>query len=536
MCSVHHPCDEMHHQKNHYYTIMAGDPFLSDPSKKRKRQAKPTSVTKKQRPAPRKQDHDLEISSDSDVDPADMSSEEEAAPAEERELESDEEFASETAAEKRRRLAKQYLENLKEQELEGDEYDAQDLDDDILARRLQEDSAEGKGHAYKHIAEKIEKQLAEAPRCSTRVGSKNLTAVAVRHPFAYTVSKDMELIKWNVGGKKPQRVRHTKGGVKFFSRKTHHCDQVNCVAVSPDGRNVVTGGSDARLIVWSLENLTCLRVIDTRASVNAITFRRNTDQLFAACADLRIRTYSIAQQAQLEILYGHQDNITDIDALGRETCVSVGSRDKTAMFWKIAEELRLTFRGGDSMDKKRKKQPDSTDSDEPFHMEGSLEVCSMVDESHFVTGADNGNIALWSLGKKKALFTQRLGHGLMPQFKPSQASAEASQEIAKIQVPERQPYWITAIHAVPYSDFFVTGSYDGELRLWKIDKERFKRFSPMGVVGNVKGVVVGIDSAEIKEKKVVTLYVATSKEHKFGRWLGKVDGARNNLTTVTFNV
>lgn len=525
----------MLHQKNHsYYTIMAGDPFLSDPSKKRKRQAKPSSTMKKQRPAARKPDHDLEISSDSDVDPADMSSEEEAAPAEERELESDEEFATETAAEKRRRLAKQYLENLKEQELAGDEYDAQDLDDDILARRLQEDAAEGKGHAFKHIAEKIEKQLTDAARGTARVGSKNLTAVAVRHPFAYTVSKDMELIKWNVAGKKPQRVRHTKGGLKFSSRKIHHCDQINCVAASPDGKYVVTGGSDARLIVWSLENLTCLRVMDTRAAVNAITFRRNSDQLFAACADLRIRTFSIAQQAQLEILYGHQDNITDISALARETCVSVGSRDKTAMFWKIAEELRLTFRGGDSLDKKRRKDEEA--SNEPYHMEGSLEVCSMVDESHFITGADNGNIALWSLGKKKALFTQRLGHGLLPQFKPSQASAEAAQDVAQLQVPERQPYWITAIHSVPYSDFFVTGSYDGELRLWRIDKERFKRFTLMGVIGNVKGVVVGIDSAELQQDKLVTLYVATSKEHKFGRWLGKVDGARNNLTMVTFNI
>ncbi|PVH21919.1 hypothetical protein CXQ85_004583 [Candidozyma haemuli] len=521
---------------------MAGDPFLSDPSKKRKRQAKTTSTTKKQRPAPKNtapQGHDSEISSDSDVDPADMSSNDEApAATEERELDSDEEFASETAADKRRRLAKQYLENLKEQELAGDEFDGQELDDDLLARRLQDDAAEGKGHAYKHIAEKIEKQLDQITRSTARVGSKNLTAVAVKHPFAYTVSKDMELIKWNVGGKKPQRVKHTKGGLKFFNNKIHHCDQINCVAVSPDGRYVVTGGNDARLIIWSTENLTCLRVIDTRAAVNAITFRRNSDQLFAACADLRIRTFSIAQQAQLEILYGHQDNITDISALSRETCVSVGSRDKTAMFWKIAEESRLTFRGGDSTDKKRRRKDDDgpQDDNEPFHMEGSMEVCSMVDESHFVTGADNGNIAFWSLGKKKALFTQRLGHGLMPQYKPSQASAETSEDVAQFQIPDRQPYWITAIHSVPYTDFFITGSYDGELRLWKIDKERFKRFSPMGVVGNVKGVVVGIDSCEPQKDTQLTILVATSKEHKFGRWLGKVEGARNNLTALTFDI
>ncbi|QEL57994.1 hypothetical protein CJJ09_000024 [Candidozyma auris] len=428
--------------------------------KKKKRnnqEAKPSSTAKKQKAQPKDRalDNDEEISSDSGIEPGDSSDEGEVpAEIEERELDSDEEFASETAAEKRRRLAKQYLENLKEQELEGDEYDAQELDDDILARRLKEDAAEG---------------------------SKNLTAVAVAYPLHTQCPKTWSSSNGILVVRSPENETY-KGGVKYFSKKVHHCDQINCVAVSPDGKYIVTGGHDARLIIWSSENLTCLRVLDTRAAVNAIAFRRNTDQLFAACADLRIRTFSIAQQAQLEILYGHQDNITDISALARETCVSVGSRDKTAMFWKIAEESRLTFRGGDSLDKKRRRKDGEEErpSSEPFHMEGSIEVCSMVDETHFVTGSDNGNIAFWSLGKKKALFTQRLGHGLMPEIKPFQASGESSESIAKIQVPERQPYWITAIHAVPYSDFFVTGSYNGELRLWKIDKERFKNLSPWG--------------------------------------------------------
>ena len=45
----------------------------------------------------------------------------------------------------------------------------------------------------------------------------------------------------------------------------------------------------------------------------------------------------------------------------------------------------------------------------------------MIDESHFVTGSDNGNVALWSLAKKKPLTTKRLSHGLQPQFTPIQA-------------------------------------------------------------------------------------------------------------------
>lgn len=504
---------------------MAGDPFLSDPSRKRKRPNKVTSLAKKKSPA--REAHDLEISSESEE-----SGQEENLPIhEEGELLSDEEFATENAADKRRRLAKQYLENLKSQEVSGD-FDAQQEDDDIVARRLQEDVAENKGYVYKFFSDAIGAQLGDIVPKTARVGSKNVTDVSVRLPYLYTVSKDMELIKWRgEAGKKPQRIRHTKGGHKYLSissnpSQNHHYDQINCVAASPDGKYVVTGGKDARLIIWSAESLLCLKVLETRAAVNSISFRRGTDQLYAACADLRVRTFSINQFAQLEILYGHQDNITGISALGRETCVSVGSRDKTAMFWKIADESRLTFRGGDSEKKGR-----PSDESRPFHAEGSIDVVSMLDESHFVTGSDNGNVALWLLAKKKACCTERVAHGLLPQLKPTEASAETSNTIATRQIPEQQPYWITAVYAVPYSDVFFTGSYSGEVRVWKVDRTSFRRFSLLGSIP-LRGCVVGIDGTETEDGKLV-VYVATSKEHRFGRWLGHVDG-RNAVTAFTF--
>lgn len=351
----------------------------------------------------------------------------------------------------------------------------------------------------------------------------------------------------NAQNKKLERIKHTKGGSKkYFTIKpeqhlNHHCDHILCVAASPDGKYVVTGGSDGRLIIWSSENLSCLKVLETRSAVNLVAFRRGTDQLYAACSDLRVRTFSINQFAQLEVLYGHQDNISDISCLSRETCVSVGSRDKTAMFWKIAEESRLTFRGGDSSEKKHKRakkvavEGEGEDVEEiAFHNEGSIEVVSMLDESHFVTGSDNGNIALWSLAKKKALFTKRLAHGLRPIVSPHQASAEVSEELAEQQVPEPLPYWITAVHAIPFSDIFITGSYNGVLKVWKLDQEGLRLFDLIGEINNINGCIVRIESAELDGNKI-TIMALTSKEHKFGRWLNKIDGARNALVSFTIN-
>lgn len=515
-----------------------GDSFLSDPSRKRKR-SKVSSTTRDNtrnsrdknsrnlrgnstrngninRNSRDEQDEGDDITSESETDGATSEREVE-------EMSSDEEFEGENAADKRRRLAKQYLENLQTAELEDDEFDAKDLDNDIVGRRLQRDVAESKGHVYKFFGNKISSQIEDIQSKITRIGSKSVTALDIHYPFLYTVSKDIELIKWNIEGK-PNRVKHTRGGFKYYNlhdeqHRNHHYDAIFCVAASPDGKFIVTGGNDGRLIIWSSENLACLKVLETRCAVNSITFRRNSDQLYAACADLKVRTYSINQFAQLETLYGHQDNIVDIASLTRETCVSVGSRDKTALFWKIADESRLTFRGGDS-DKVLQKTGGFA--------EGAIECVSMTDESHFITGLDNGNVSLWSLAKKKPMFTERSAHGIEPQLSPEQASAETTATVPY--TPKPVPYWITSVYSVPFSDIFITGSYNGSVKVWRISQEGLRNFLLIGTV-EAKGCVVGISSVEVNKKLVV--YILTSKEHKFGRWQ-KV--GRNSLVSFAFNI
>lgn len=517
---------------------MANDPFLSDPARKRKRSGANKPPARKQRAPAAGLSRDSEISSDSEAEEM-LGSQTERADGD---VSLDEEFFEESAADKRRRLAKQYLHNLKEQEITGDDYDAQDLDDDLLARRLQEDVAENRGKMYKFYGARIEQQMLEISGPVTRVGSKHLTGLAVHYPYIYTVSKDMELVKWRADkNRKPQRVKHAKGGARYteINRRNplanHHCGPINALAASDDGKYVVTGGLDARLIIWSAESLACVRVLETRAAVNALAFRRGTDQLYAACADLRIRTYSVNQHAQVEILYGHQDNITDISALSRESCVSVGLRDKTAMYWKIAEESRLTFRGGDSERKSSRRDAGSGSANAtPLFSEGLIEAVAMIDETHFITGSDNGSVSFWSLGKKKALHTHKVAHGVQPLAPPTQASAETSTSLAQRQVPAPQPFWITSVYAVPYSDLFVTGSHSGDVRLWRVETESFRSFSLVGTVP-VKGCVVKIAGAELAEEKKLVVYVATSKEHRLGRWLDHA-GGRSAVVTVQFDI
>ena len=521
-------------------------------------------------------------------------------------LESDEEFEGENPADKRRRLAKQYLENLKAEAKDIGEalssetdkqngstviddynnFDARDLDRDIIASRLKQDVAEQQGRVYRWVSKKL---LINESKCTfTRVGENNLTGLSCYQPpvnkfshnetqnknkgkiFAYTVSKDLQLTKYEVTdfNARPKKVKYVKGGKKYipegkfeFENVTEgHYDEILTVAASPDGKYVVTGGRDRKLIIWSTESLAPVKVIptkDRRGEILALAFKKNSDQLFAACADYKIRTYAVNQFSQLEILYGHQDLVIDISALNMERCVTVGSRDRTAMLWKIADESRLTFRGGDDPERLRKKwlknqeaesennadaaqwdinlSNGSEKKEKPpqFYGEGSIDCISMIDDSHFVTGSDNGNICLWSIAKKKPLFTERVAHGIVPLTADTAISGEKNEEVRAAQLQDgtiAQPYWITSIYAVPYSDMFISGSWNGALKVWKIS-DNLRSFELLGELPNCKGVVTKIQSVESGKtgRETFRILASVSKEHRLGRWINKVPGARNGI-------
>ena len=280
--------------------------------------------------------------------------------------------------------------------------------------------------------------------------------------------------------------------------------------------------------------------------------------MYSCSKDRTIKTWSLDELGYMETLFGHQDEVVDVAALAMERCVSVGARDRTARLWKVVEESQLVFRGGGGGRGEEQRRAASSRQEQAMdgdvlprttssYVEGSIDRVAMIDEETFVTGSDNGGISLWSLQKKKPVFTVSAAHGLDPPLKPEEASAEA---IPDLKVPgEPQPRWVTALATVPYSDLILSGSWDGWVRVWKItaDKKRIEAVGVLGSVaveqklldgrgmgemetngtqgddekqGSVRGVINDIEVFERGDrgKDGLCVLVATGKEHRFGRW------------------
>jgi ribosomal RNA-processing protein 9 len=503
----------------------------------------------------------------------------------------DEELKNEDPAAKRIRLAEQYLANTQKEVLELGGFDAAEVDQELLrgrmGERLKEDTAEGKGKLYRFIADHFDWTGAQHDQFKT--DTKGVNGVAIAGRFVYTVTSDRALVKWELPeldvpseegkntkktSRKPRKVAFTRGS-KFASE--HHQKDILCVAASQDGKFVATGGKDNRLIIWDANTLKPLRIFSGqlrdnghRDSVISLVFRRGTNQLFSASKDRTVKIWSLDELAYIETLFGHQDEVLDVSALANETCVTVGARDRTARFWKVVEESQLVFRGGGP---DRKPKRGGEDDGMKAHYEGSMERVACIDDETFVTGADNGSLSLWSIHKKKPVFTHPLAHGLEPPVPIEQRSAEIdptqSMDAEGPMILDPQPRWITALKAIPFSDVFVTGSWDGHVRAWRISSDK-RRIEPLGPLatpeidvsaaledagisstslstdamqaitngaqssGLVRGVVNDLDVMDKDERGRTGCYVvaAVSKEHKLGRW-ESFDGKNY---TVLFNV
>ncbi|PJF17290.1 hypothetical protein PSACC_02919 [Paramicrosporidium saccamoebae] len=380
----------------------------------------------------------------------------------------------------RREAARRYLESLQETALSGrldatetvedETVDAEAVDRENIAARLRQDVLQTRGKVFRNLAEEY-RQDTPAPMRTLKGPNYTPTCVAFSADGASVFAgfKSGDILQWNV-----------VTGAKMHTFVRGHSDHVLCMAVSPDGVHLVSGGKDKLVHVWSIPERKLLTTFKShRGPVTGLAFQLASRTLFSASTDRTVKLWDMEQLAYVDTLFGHQDEVICVDALSQERCLTVGARDRTVRLWKVPEESQLVFRGLEDAG-------------------GRIDVATLIDSQHFASASDTGAISLWGMHKKKPLTTQYDAHTA----------------------------GVTCLYSFRLTDLLISASDDGMVRLWRVDTESYRSLElirEIPVTGTVNGVVLNEDGSKMA--------LAVGKDHRLGRW-NVNKSAKNRIVLV----
>ena len=223
----------------------------------------------------------------------------------------------------------------------------------------------------------------------------------------------------------------------------------------------------------------------------------------------------------VQTLYGHQAPVTTVACRRRERPVSAGV-DRTLRVWRTRADTQLVFRG----------------------QMAAIDCVDIVKDDVFVSGGQDGALALWSTRKKKPADLVQEAHG--QEEVPDQGSLSITGlngksgkegKAAAIRQVETTwgeaaawtgkhgvAPWISSVAVLPGTDLVASGSCDGRLRFWVADVEELMLDPLEAPVVHVPGFVNAIRFAPSGR----FVAVAAGREHRAGRWMN-VRGAPNAI-------
>ncbi|XP_050218158.1 U3 snoRNP-associated protein-like EMB2271 [Mercurialis annua] len=427
----------------------------------------------------------------------------------------EDEFAKETAEEKRHRLAKAYLVKQREiMEREKEENDDDEEDEKLYEREGERDSSvanlllkeqlEDSGRLRRALASRVQKPESGGEFEVLVKHRQSVTAVCLSDDDSkgFSASKDGMIRQWDVETGKalkyqwPNDEMLRRNGVKNpDGRATKHSKQVLALAVSSDGRYLASGGLDRHVHLWDTRTAQHIQAFPGhRAPVSCLTFRQGTSELFSGSFDRSIKIWSVEDRAYVNTLFGHQSEVLTIDCLRKERVLAAG-RDRTMQLFKVPEESRLIFRASAS----------------------SLECCCFIDNDEFLSGSDDGNIELWSFQKKKPAYIVKNAHALLTDTKNSGEQNKDSLSNGHIACS-----WVSSVAVCRGSDLAASGAGNGSVRFWAIDS------TPKSIQPLYDLPLVGFVNSLAFAKSGRFLVAGVGQEPRLGRW-GRVSTAQNGV-------
>ncbi len=282
---------------------------------------------------------------------------------------------------------------------------------------------------------------------------------------------------------------HFSGAVSYLPsgqevrRFVGHKDMVETVAVTPDGKYVVSGSRDNTVRLWDLATGREVRRFTGHKNwVGSVAVTPDGRHVVSGSTDTTVRLWDLATGKEVRRFTGHQHSVLSVAVTPDGKYVTSGSFDNTGRLWDLAagrEVLRFTG-----------------------HVDAVWSVAVTPDGKYVVSGSKDSTVRVWDLptGQEVRRFTGHKGavRGvvLTPSGKyivsGSQDHTVRLWDLATGQQVRRftghaDAVWSLAV--TPDGQYVVSGSWDKTLRLWYIGDKANDVGSGLRLMGTARGTV-----------------------------------------------
>jgi WD40 repeat protein len=292
------------------------------------------------------------------------------------------------------------------------------------------------------------------------------------------------------------------GGALLGTLKSH-TGAVLSLAISPDGRELLSASEDWTLRLWSLETSAITRVFEGHLGiVRDLAFAAGGRTILSVSDDRTLRVWD-AETRTSRVFRGHTLAVQGVAVTPDGGVAATVSEDGSVRLWNLAKETsKAIYRGRDHQLIAVALTPDggkvvfgagdwtlraidvATGKETVFQGHGGTVRALAIspDGSRVISGADDGSVRIWSLetGEPLATMTGHAGAVDAIAIEPEGRKAFSGGRDKSLRVWDLDANgqagvfaghagYVTSVVISPATRQPISGSTDGTIRLWNVD-------------------------------------------------------------------
>jgi WD40 repeat protein len=252
----------------------------------------------------------------------------------------------------------------------------------------------------------------------------------------------------------------TPPGGRLLRIFTGHRDSVNAVAVTSDGKRVISGSSDTTVKVWNLDTgEEVFNLTGHRDSVNAVAITSDGKRVISGSSDTTVKAWNLDTGEEVFNLTGHTGSVNAVAVTSDGKRVVSGSSDITVKVWNLdTGEETLTFTGHCDSVNRADVTPDSVTA-----------VTITPDDKWVISGAAASQLRKTGSSRTSSSFDSSFDqYSWLPRGRCKVWDLNTGKEILDLEPSLRIMGEVHAIVVTPNGELMISGTSLGLLRGWNL--------------------------------------------------------------------